>query len=887
MADIQVHPLRGGVDTVRNVVQLDGRFSRLQNMRQRHPAIEQRLGAVRQHTVADASVETISLFGFSKSGRDEIRTLRQAVDGSVMQATNNLPTITTGAFGSDVLAAVPNPLPASYSVIDDMLLFSDGVRQHQILLGTRRPVRACIVNKDTASPTMVEKGEDYSDEAADGLTTTFVILDALAANQFIYVMALAPLKGINFDISTANSNSSVASAKYWKGAWAAVSSFTDGTASGGATLAQAQGAMSWTPQSDEVPHFLFGKSGFWYQIKVGSTLSATVRATQVLGDADFQAIHNVWDGTLVNAVEAHVFTNSRNNYGVFSGLSVNLSGLATTDFVYVSMIDPVSGLYFDPRDTPNNVKNTVTGDSNITFVDNGGQPDYLEARDANLQQAGFVPGMSIVITGTSSNNTTLQVLTVTATRMTFETGTLTTEADTSAVLTNTEAVTALDKVEYWNGDSWVTVGTITDGTTGLTKPGFVTWDRTAITPQPTHFNATQYYAFWYRISFDKALSDEVSTSIQTMPYFNIDELGLGRCNEVWKDRAVYSSKIFPQFAYIATRNMPMMLNGEDFGLLEAGDGRKNPILSKRLFYNEMLTFQAESGEKGGCTTLFEGFSPTTFGKLLLSDRVGIMNEKCAVVVDGVTTATQTDERIQTICFWISRYGIMATDGRVIYIISDDIQNYFDERFTESVRRGYEHKHAAFHDPFDNVIRFALVSGTSATVPNIFPVFDLADKSFSFDKHGTAFSCFATVEAASGDTHLLQMAGGSSDGFVHQVNIGTNDAGSTAIDADAILEIDGGAYEIRLMREVLRCKAQSAGDITRSIAKDGSSTFTHTKTLSMVNSGKAYVRHSKATGNLKGNHLSIRYRNNVVSQTMRIEDVGYEIQRVDNTASPVD
>jgi len=115
---------------------------------------------------------------------------------------------------------------------------------------------------------------------------------------------------------------------------------------------------------------------------------------------------------------------------------------------------------------------------------------------------------------------------------------------------------------------------------------------------------------------------------------------------------------------------PLVLNGDDFGIIEAGDGRNNRWTSARQFHNELLVWQEERGREGGCLTLFEGDEPKNFGKLLLSSKLGAANAKSTVVVDGVLTSTRTDEVVKTMAFWISRYGVCATDGRTCTIFSD-------------------------------------------------------------------------------------------------------------------------------------------------------------------------------------------------------------------------
>lgn len=885
MAKIKTIPFQGGVITAREQVLIPhGGFSALQNFRGTHPGFEQRKGQVKHHTTADASIETMTLFQLSKGRRAERRLFRQLVDGSVQEATDNPPTITTGVFGSDVLSAVSSAVPASWSILNDNLLFSDNIRQHQVYAGDSQPVKAFVVYKGAATiPVIPEIGEDYTVEVTDGQSGTVAILDSLstlAAFDAIYILTPIPVNDITFTVTAVNGTASVLQVKYWKGAWTGVSGISDGTSSGGASMAQS-GAVTWTAPTDEIPHYQFGRSGYWYQLSLSSgAMDAEVEVSEVVYDGNWMSLINVWDGVLVPAIEAQIYTDGRTGYTVYGGTAITLDRLGTSDYCYFNTLDSISGFYADTGANPNIIKATVTGSSSISFNDNGASQDTIVTSDGNFLSAGFEPGQSITVTGTVSNNITTNIINVTFSTIWVKTGALTAEADKSATITFGANTTDLDSVEVWTGSAWTSVTSLDDGTNGLIKSGFVTWDRTGVTPQPTQFNESQYYAYWYRFSLDKELSNAVTIAIETMPYFDISKLGFGKSNVVWKERACFTFDIYPQYVYISAKDSFTSLNGLDYGILEAGDGRSNAVRCMKKFYNELLVWQEERGEDGGCTTLFEGYSPTTFGKLVLSSKVGIMNAKCATVVDGVLTSTETEEKIKTMAFWLSKYGVMATDGRTISIISDDIQNYFDFTKSECIRRGYEDKMWLEYDSAYNVLRIGLVSGSSATTPNIFPVYDLVDGTWSFDILGQALSCLAEVEAASGDTPVLQVAGGSTDGFVYQCNT-TDDDVSTAIDSKVDLELDGGGGYILLDEAVLRMKAQSSGNITTTIAKNGNSSFATDQTLSMIaeTTNDSYRRH-RWRPHIKSNRLSLRIRNNVSGEAVSLADLGLDITLIE-------
>lgn len=95
---------------------------------------------------------------------------------------------------------------------------------------------------------------DYTEAAQDGDATTSVVLssiDTFANGDALYVGAEVPFRGADIDIDAANATASVITVKYWNGsAWADISD-TDGTISGGASMA-IDGQVTWTLPSDWV-----------------------------------------------------------------------------------------------------------------------------------------------------------------------------------------------------------------------------------------------------------------------------------------------------------------------------------------------------------------------------------------------------------------------------------------------------------------------------------------------------------------------------------------------------------------------------------------------------------------------------------------------------------
>lgn len=796
---VKTVPFRGGVITaVEPVLIPSGGYSMIQNMRQVHSsdgmgALEKRAGQAKLHTTADGTNKVLSLYQFSKGKKSESHFYAQLSDNDVLEATNAPPTVTTGAFGSEVFSGSASSIPASWSNFDDMLLFSNGVDQHQIYTGTATYVWKFIVYKGAAAiPDVPVLGEDYTDEVTDGLTTTVAVLDSLGDlttdYDCIFIMTPVPVDTFTWTVSKANGTASVAAIKYRKNdsTWAAVSGFTDNTIVSSCTLGQS-GTMTFTLPTDSMPSYMFGSNGYWYQVYLSSgDLDSEVEVSSVTFETDWQSIVNVWDGLPVDAIEAQFYDQSAGTYYTYGASSIDVGSATSSDEIYFASYDPIIGIYVDVGDTP-----------------------------------------------------------------------------------NTTASTTVNAISYWNGAAWTSVGSFTDNTAGLASSGWILFARQAAV-QPLMFNETQYYAHWYKMTVDKTLSASATIAIQTMPYFDISELGKGQCNAVWKDRAVYSFDRYPSYIYITSPENAQVLNGSDFGILQAGDGRANKIVCMKKYYNELMVWQEEKGVDGGCLTLFEGYSPETFGKLVISSQLGTMNNKCVDIVEGVLTSTATEETIKTLAFCLSRYGVYITDGRTCSFISDDIQNYFDPSKTECIRRGYESEMWLEHDSSHNVIRIGLVSGSSATVPNVFPVFDLADKTWSFDSLGQALSCMTEVEAGSGNVPVLQVGGGTADGYIYQLNTGTNDV-STAIDAYATMELDGQGYIMNLREMVLRMKAQAAGNCT--LTPSINSIAQTAKTLSMTAEiTNQTIRRHRFPLNLTGHHISLKFQNNTASQSLYLADM---------------
>lgn len=807
---IKTIPFAGGVDLAHEAATLpNGALSQDQNFRPRRPGKESRLGQAKHHTTtAHSTKDIISGYGFSKSVITERHLFAQLSDGSVDEATDNPPTVTTGNFGSSVLAARSNPWPASWAKFLDMLIYTDGADVGQIYTGQdMKPVLFNVYKGTGAIPLIPEEGADYTQEVIDDLASTYAdasSLDDLAAYGCMFVMFATPVNKLSLAMSAYNGQEAgVADVKYWNGSsLTSVSGLSDGTDT--TYVLDTDGDITWTADpTGEVPTYAFGRSGFLYQWSIDSgPLDSSVNITLITGEytEGFQAIQNVWDGIMPEATMALVEDTSASTFATYSSQSIlcgDLVGAASHDFLYISSPDPLFGIYLDVLETP-----------------------------------------------------------------------------------NLTATTTIDQIATWTGAAFTNLSSVSTNDGGAST-GFITWARNNDI-RKVNFNGTVQHAYWYRFRFDKTLSSSLAWSVLCLPYFDINNIHpVQQAVCAWENRLWYSFN--DNMLYGTDVNKPMALNGNNLVLIEAAKHSKNKAICMRRFYQFMLVWGEEKGEEGGYFTIVQpGATASGYDSQIISERIGIMNNKCAVTLEDANMGDLNTERpVMKGVYFLSRTGVYKSDGSFLKNISGGIANYFDPTRSVCIRRGYEKEHFLSWDSTYGVLRLGIVSGNSATVPNKFFVFDTVGDTWHEDELGQPLSSIFEVDGASGDIPVLQYGGGQ-DGYVYRLNT-TNDDVSTAIDKSIKIELDGEGYRIRLGGMAFVLKDQTAGDITVDVYVNGAATPVYTSARSMISSIGAYKGH-RFNCHIEGDHLTIRLRNNTSNQPVYLLEHGYDINKIENNVA---
>jgi len=818
----------------------------------------------------------MSLYQFSKGKKTERHFYAQMSDGDVLEATSGPPTVATAAvFGAEVHNGTETGmLPASWSVVNDTLLYSNGVDQHQICFGNTSYVHKFLVYKGAAAiPDVPVLGEDYSSQVSDGQSSTVAILDSLGDlavdYDCVFIMTPVPIKQLSWTLGATtkgNTTAAVGQMKYRKtdNTWAAVADLNDGTEL--LTLDVAP-ATPWLAGQT-----VTGQSSTKSALIVAVTTTLTY---QISGRTGAFTLNEVLTNGTVTADQG-----AAHPQVATLGYSGNMTWTTPTDSMPSYMFGAYGYWYqfsLASGDLDSEVEvSSVTFESNWSSLSNlwdGVLLECIEAQFNDVSAGTYITygGSSITLSsgvGTDGSEDFLYIASAEPIDgMYIDVG------DTPSTVGSNK----IDTISYWNGatwTAWVETTNYADSTTGFNSSGYIVFPRRT-TEQKLMFNKTQYYAYWYKITWKVTLSSNVNVGFQFIPKYDINDFGKGVCNVTWKERAIYTFDQDPEYLYISSSQNPQVLNGDDFGILQAGDGRSNKIRCLKSFYNELMCFQEEKGEMGGCVTMFEGYSPETFGKIVISARYGCMNANSVEMVDGFQFG---QSEIGMAAFVLSRYGILFSNGRYVKHVPgfDDIANYFDPSHASCIRFGYENYMWLKYDSAFNILRIGLVTG-SETVCNTFLTYDLKDQQFSFDSLEQPLACALEVEAASGSIPVLQVGGGTADGFVYLLNNGLNDV-AHEIDSYVTLELDGDGDILQIDELLMRMKVQSAGNVTvtPSLNSIAGTAFTLAQT---AETATQTIRRHKKPLNLTSQHISVKIQHNTVSESCYLEDYRFKIRNI--------
>lgn len=407
-------------------------------------------------------------------------------------------------------------------------------------------------------------------------------------------------------------------------------------------------------------------------------------------------------------------------------------------------------------------------------------------------------------------------------------------------------------VEYFNGADYVTVGTISDGTSSdgksLAKSGLVTWDNTSIEDETRTDQVQNGSIFWeqdkytteplyfYKVKFSGTLDLKVFVDY------------IGGISAV-RDINYYKFPIFAQNRLLLCCDM-------------AGDKNKLIVSAKRQaqVFNGQDSIEVYFGEDGELNCGVELFSQ--YGGNLYS-MILIMKDNETWVVAGqdinewennifplsmfigcpapqtlktIALADQQNGIGKTVAIWQGSNGIYISDGRTPIPIHGDISEYFDRADSRCIKSTLIGNSVAWCDYLNSEYHWKFASGSSATGLNTELVYNWNLGKWYEVNRGVDLQCGVEVVDTDGNPYSY---GFIDTGYMERLEYG-NTFDGTAITSTlhfGDFPLDDLAYEtlIGTVKLLTLAKTTTSNSVTCTLYED-TATSGVDKTMSPAKSG---------------------------------------------------
>ena len=448
--------------------------------------------------------------------------------------------------------------------------------------------------------------------------------------------------------------------------------------------------------------------------------------------------------------------------------------------------------------------------------------------------------------------------------------------------TNATASTVIT-VSYWNGASWVSVGTVNDGTSSdsksFAKSGYITWNPVAENTEFKKEVNKEDPLYYYKLSWSQAFSGDVLLHFlagipvqKPIGNYTFPLYAQGRTflfgDQADRKNACIASAVGTLNSFAGIGSGDGLTFGDDTAVVAAAEIYIN--LNVGATSNVLVA-------KAGSVYVLSGSSPDTWIITQVDNSIG-----CSAPYTLKASPIGLEYsplQSQQVIIWQSANSIMMYNAESVYPISDSISNYFDQTKSESINLSKVADSYGFWDNTNGGYEYhwLFASGSSVTLDKEL-VFDLRrQKWFEIDRgSGNKLQCGLDVSDTNGAHYSY---GATNSGYIQRLENGTaftGDGSSVTYEFELGDLPVGGSLSmetiLRYIRLIMVAKGTTSSTVTVTHYGDMNQTG-KTITLSPSKSGYdvAMPAHG-VSGSIWGSHVFHRLKFTISTND---ETIGFE------------
>jgi hypothetical protein len=240
-------------------------------------------------------------------------------------------------------------------------------------------------------------------------------------------------------------------------------------------------------------------------------------------------------------------------------------------------------------------------------------------------------------------------------------------------------------VYYWDGQQWVTVGAVNDGTSesnvSLAKSGIISWEPPSLGSELPRTIDDSIPLYYYKLVWDQAMDAEVEID-RIFGISEGDTIGAYKFPLMHQNRLLLCSEVEGEknSIRIGSDGTTDVWNGDD--VLVIRFGQEEELTCGASFFSRFgadLYYQAVFCKQNE-TWLLDGYGVSEYRPLQISRAIGCPAPMTMVVVDiGYMIAP---DLLRQVVIWMSASGPVMFDGSSIIPIGQDVSEYWNPQSSD-------------------------------------------------------------------------------------------------------------------------------------------------------------------------------------------------------------